>query len=208
MGLVLFLAAGDLSWSWAWLYLSLYTLGVVINALFLLPKSPELVAERGEPKEGVKEWDRKLTLPGAIFWLLTFLVAGLDYRFGWTGMVSFYLHILGLLIYLIGNVFTMWALNENVYFSTAVRIQEERGQTVVSSGPYALVRHPGYIGMILHVSSLPLLFGSLWAFIPALMMDVLTVIRTSLEDRTLQEELAGYRDYAEKVRYRLLPGVW
>jgi protein-S-isoprenylcysteine O-methyltransferase Ste14 len=208
MGLVLFAASGDLSWVWAWVYLGIYTLGVIINAFFLLPKNPELVAERGEPKEGVKEWDRKLSLAGALLWLLTFLVAGLDHRFGWTATMFIYLHLLGLLIFMLGNALTVWALYVNAFFSTSVRIQEDRGQTVVSTGPYAFVRHPGYVGMILHIAGLPLLFGSIWAYVPALLMVGVTVIRTSLEDQTLQDELQGYKDYTEQVRYRLLPGIW
>lgn len=208
MGLILFLSSGDLAWGWAWLYLGIYTLGVIVNAFVLLRRNPELVAERGEPKEGVKDWDRQLTIVGALLWLLVFLVAGLDHRFGWSGGLPLWPHLLGLLMYVVGNAITMWALNTNTFFSTSVRIQEDRGHTVVNTGPYAIIRHPGYSGMFLHITGIPLMLGSLWAFIPAFLMDAISILRTLLEDQTLQEELDGYRAYSEEVRYRLMPGVW
>lgn len=99
-------------------------------------------------------------------------------------------------------------MTANTYFSTAVRIQSDRGQTVCSTGPYRFVRHPGYVGFVLQSISVPFLLGSLWALIPGIVATVLMIIRTSLEDRTLQAELPGYQDYVHKVRYRLVPGIW
>jgi len=116
--------------------------------------------------------------------------------------------MVGLALILAGYVLASYALIENAYFSGTVRIQEERGHKVVSSGPYAWVRHPGYLGSLLASLGIPLLLDSVWAFIPAIIIGVFFIIRTSLEDHFLQENLAGYREYAQKVRYRLLPGVW
>ena len=96
----------------------------------------------------------------------------------------------------------------NRFFSTMVRIQADRGQTVATAGPYRYVRHPGYVGYSVSFFGMALALGSLWALVPAVLMACLLVVRTALEDRTLQDELAGYTDYARQVRYRLLPGIW
>jgi protein-S-isoprenylcysteine O-methyltransferase Ste14 len=116
--------------------------------------------------------------------------------------------LLGLLGYALGNLIFSWSMASNPYFSGVVRIQEERGHTVAMGGPYRIVRHPGYVGYILFTLSTPLALGSLWGFVPAVLASLGMVVRTGLEDRTLREELAGYKDYARRVRYRLLPGVW
>jgi protein-S-isoprenylcysteine O-methyltransferase Ste14 len=108
----------------------------------------------------------------------------------------------------LGWALFMWAMGANAFFSEAVRIQEERGHTVVTDGPYRYVRHPGYVGAILALFATPLLLGSLWALIPAGLATIGYVVRTALEDKTLQEELDGYTEYAQQTRYRLLPGVW
>jgi len=135
-------------------------------------------------------------------------VAGLDVRFGWARDPSVAWHLAGAIVLAVGLEVTSWAMLANAYFSTAVRIQSDRGQTVCTTGPYRFVRHPGYVGVILQCISAPILLGSLWALIPGITATVLIVIRTSLEDRTLQAELTGYQDYVRKVRYRLVPGIW
>jgi protein-S-isoprenylcysteine O-methyltransferase Ste14 len=208
MGMLLFFASGDLRWSWAWLYLGTYALGALINGAVMFRRNPSLIAERGEPKEGVKAWDRKLTRFVAPLWLLIFFVAGLDHRFGWTAPLPLWCHIAGLSVYLLGNSLTLWAINANAFFSTSVRIQHDRGHRVVDRGPYAFIRHPGYAGMLLHMLALPIMLGALWALIPAAVMNAGTVLRTSLEDRTLKAELDGYEEYAGRVSERLIPGLW
>jgi protein-S-isoprenylcysteine O-methyltransferase Ste14 len=115
---------------------------------------------------------------------------------------------LGFLLFVFSSFLVVWAMVENPFFEPTVRIQEDRGHRVVSTGPYAVVRHPGYLSGILWTSSIPLIIGSLYAFIPAVLYGVLMVLRTHLEDRTLKDELAGYEEYSEKVRYRLFPGIW
>jgi protein-S-isoprenylcysteine O-methyltransferase Ste14 len=116
--------------------------------------------------------------------------------------------ILALIILLAGYALGSYALIENRFFSGMVRIQADRGQQVVSSGPYRWVRHPGYAGALWSYLAMPLFLDSAWAYLPVVFLTIVLVIRTALEDRTLQDELQGYRDYTKRVRYRLLPGVW
>jgi protein-S-isoprenylcysteine O-methyltransferase Ste14 len=205
---ILFLAAGRLNWIWAWVYLGISLVSVLINAPIMLRTSPETIAERGELKM-TENWDKVVSgfYALAMYFALP-LVAGLDVRFGWAPDPSVAWHIAGAIVLAVGLEVTSWAMLANAYFSTAVRIQSDRGQTVCSTGPYRFVRHPGYVGVILQCISAPILLGSLWALIPGITATVLIVIRTSLEDRTLQAELTGYQDYVQEVRYRLVPGIW
>jgi len=205
---VLFLAAGRLNWLWAWVSLGIYLVSVLINSAFMLHTSPATIAERGRPKE-MKDWDKVVGgLWGLAQSLLLPLMAGLDVRFGWTRELSIPWHVVSAVVFAAGLGLFGWAMKTNTYFSTVVRIQTDRGQTVCSSGPYRFVRHPGYVGAILQAVGLPFLLGSLWALIPGIMAVGLMIIRTALEDRTLQVELPGYREFVQKVRYRLIPGIW
>jgi len=115
---------------------------------------------------------------------------------------------MALILMMLGYLLGTWALIENKFFSGVVRIQQDRGHYVVTTGPYRCLRHPGYAGTLLFYLVMPILFDSLWAFIPSLLFFIVTLLRTSLEDRTLQAELPGYADYAKKTRYRLFPGIW
>jgi protein-S-isoprenylcysteine O-methyltransferase Ste14 len=208
MGLELFLGSGKLNWVWAWVFLGIGLLNVSINAVFMMRTSPETVAERGRPKE-VKAWDKWVgggMLIGQYF--LVPIIAALDIHFGWTGEIPIGWHILGAVVYAVSLGLTGWAMITNAYFSTAVRIQSERGQQVCRTGPYHYVRHPGYVGFFFQALSTPILLGSMWALLFALPAVVLIIIRTVKEDRMLQEELPGYKEYAQEVKYRLLPGVW
>jgi protein-S-isoprenylcysteine O-methyltransferase Ste14 len=174
----------------------------------MLRTNPETVAERGQPQE-MKDWDKLVGgLWGLAIYIVLPLVAGLDVRFAWTGELSLAWHVAGAVAQVIGLALTAWAMIANAYFSTAVRVQSERGHTVCRSGPYRLVRHPGYVGFILQSISLPILLGSFWALVPGIIAAALMVLRTALEDRTLQAELPGYKEYVQEVRYRLAPGVW
>jgi len=156
-----------------------------------------------------KKWDKVVSgLYALAMYLALPSVAGLDERFGWTGDLSVTWHVAGAVVLAAGVGLSAWAMIANAYFSTAVRIQTDRGHTVCSTGPYRFVRHPGYVGFILQALGLPILLGSLWALIPGITATVLMIIRTSLEDRTLQAELPGYQDYVQKVRYHLVPGIW
>jgi protein-S-isoprenylcysteine O-methyltransferase Ste14 len=207
IGAVLFVAAGRLDWPWAWLMLGIYLASVAVNAT-AMRHHPETVAERGRPAE-MKRWDQVISgLWGLAQFLLVPLVAGLDERFGWTAELAAAWHLAGALAFAAGLALFGWAMVTNAYFSTVVRIQAERGHTVCRSGPYRWVRHPGYVGAILQSLAMPLLLGSAWALAPGVAAAALMTLRTALEDRTLQAELPGYREYAQEVRYRLVPGVW
>ncbi len=205
---ILFLSAGRLDWTWAWVYLGICLVSVLINAPIMLCTSPETIAERGELKM-TQKWDRVISglIALAMYFALP-LVAGVDVRFGWTPDLGVPVHVAGAVGLAVGLELSSWAMIANAYFSTAVRIQSERGHTVCSTGPYRFVRHPGYVGFILQSIGPSFLWGSLWALIPGITGAVLIIIRTSLEDRMLQAELPGYLDYVQQVRYRLVPGIW
>lgn len=205
----LFIAAGRLDWLMGWAYLGLFVGSQVLTALILIPTNPALLVERAESREGMKDWDRVLvglvTLVGPVsMWI----VAGLDMRLGWSPPIPEALQVVALAVAALGSLLTIWSMAANAFFSGVVRIQEDRGHTVASGGPYRWVRHPGYAGGILFDLATPLALGSLWTFIPALLTICALVARTALEDHTLRAELAGYEEYAQQTRYRLLPGVW
>ena len=204
---ILFISAGRLDWIIAWVFLGIYILIILISLIFV---DPELIEERSHIGLGAKKWDLVLASLTVVFLFpLTFLIAGLDAgRFHWSPPFPVWVQLLALVIYVMGSAITSWAMVVNKFFSTVVRIQTERGHYVVTSGPYRYVRHPGYTGAIIVSISIPLILGSLWAYIPALIGDCILVIRTVLEDNTLKKELEGYDEYATRVRHRLLPGIW
>ena len=209
----LFIAAGRVDWVMGWVNTGLFVASIVGSRLIALRKNPDLIAERArafqQGREGAKEWDQLLVgLVGLGGPLATWIVAGLDDRFGWSPEVPLAFQLIALAAVVLGYVCAIWAMSANKFFSAVVRIQKERGHTVVSDGPYRFVRHPGYAGGLLAMLATPLALASWWAFIPAGVIVLLTVIRTALEDRTLRQELPGYQEYAGRVRYRLLPGIW
>lgn len=205
IALILFIAAGTIKWFYAWSFLITTVLTVIINAYRV---SPELIAERGRKKENVEKWDPILTKLILVPWFTTYLVAGLDYRWGWSPDLAAGWHWGGLIVYVLGNFFIVWAMTVNHFFSTAVRIQLDRGQTVCSSGPYSYIRHPGYLGMIVYNLATPIALGSIWGLIPALVTAGLFGLRAWLEDNTLLKKLPGYQQYAARTKYRLFPGLW
>ena len=205
LALILFISSGRLNWIWAWAYLGLGLGILVINALIL---PPELIAERGQPGENVKRWDKVLATLTGLPTLAVPIVAGLDERFAWSPQLAPAIHLTGLALFALGQGLFSWAMASNKYFSTAVRLQTDRGQTVATRGPYRYIRHPGYVGFAVSYLGTSLALGSLWALLPAGLIACLLVVRTALEDQTLHDELPGYSDYAQRVRYRLLPGIW
>lgn len=136
------------------------------------------------------------------------MLAGLDERFGWAGAIRIEVQIGALILLGLSYPLFTWAMVSNKFFATTVRIQKERGHTVQTGGPYRFVRHPGYFSLLFTYVTMPLALGSLWACLPAALLIVNLFVRTALEDRTLQNELEGYKEYAARVRYRLIPGVW
>ena len=204
----LFIASGRLDWVMAWVYIGVYLAGMGVNALVLIPTNPELVVERAQFK-GKRDLDRALAGVMALFGPAGIcIVAGLDERFGWSPGIPPALLIAALAIAMLGSLLTTWAMASNRFFYGVLRIAKDRGHTVATSGPYRCVRHPGYVGIIAFDLATPLILGSLWSLIPAALTTYIIILRTVLEDRTLQDELDGYQDYAGQVRYRLLPGVW
>ena len=202
----LFISSRRLDWVMGWVYVGVCVASTVVGALIL---PPELQAERAQVKEGFKGWD----IPLVIFMarvgpLIVLIVAGLDVGARGTTQIPLALQIAGVVLAVLGFALTTWAMMVNKFFSSVVRIQKDRGHTVVTGGPYQAMRHPGYVGAIAFNLATPLILGSLWAFVPTALVVGVTIVRTALEDRTLQEELDGYKEYAQQVRYRLLPGVW
>ena len=209
--LVLFLGAGSFKWPMAWVYLVLHVSVVIGSRLLVYRRNPALLAERGRSlhAEDAAPGDRFLSLfVGLLGSLLVWLVAGLDRRFGWSPPVAVGWQVAALAVVTAGYLLGTWAMVVNAFFSAVIRIQAERGQTVVRSGPYRFVRHPAYAGGLWSALAMPVMFGSYWAFIPAGATVLALIVRTSVEDRLLQQALPGYRDYTRETRYRLLPGIW
>jgi protein-S-isoprenylcysteine O-methyltransferase Ste14 len=208
MAAILFVASGRLDWSMAWDLLGALGLCVVVNLVVLVTRNPELVAARLEFERGATQWDKVLSALLAGLWLLALVVAGLDERFQWSPPLPGSLHLGALGLLVAGDIILLWAMAVNRFFSKIVRIQRERGHRVVTLGPYRWVRHPGYVGWVSMSAAIPFILGSLWALVPVSVAVVGMVVRTALEDRLLRAELEGYAEYADRVRYRLLPGVW
>ncbi len=204
---ILFAAAGTLSWPAAWVYVGIRIVALAIGAFFIIRENPEIINERGRMPKNTKDFDKVFAAIYSPLALILPLVCGLDYRFAWSDM-PLWLSVIGFIGYIPAAIFPYWAMLVNNYLTTTVRIQEERGHQVVTDGPYRFVRHPMYVGLIFGAISMPLLLGSWWALIPGIMMVVAAIWRTSREDQVLQEELPGYAEYAQRTRYRLLPGVW
>jgi len=209
--LVLLITSGRLNWGMAWVYSILSVVLSLGSRIAMARKHPDLVAERANFREAdnVKAWDKKLVpWVAQIGPFIVLVVAGLDKRFGWSPMLPPWVTLIALVISVLGFLFSTWALMENRYFSAVVRIQHERGHAVCKTGPYKIVRHPGYAGGMIWYLMTPLILGTLWAYIPTVFVMALTILRTVLEDKTLQAELPGYQAYTQETRYRLVPGIW
>lgn len=208
MPVILFLPAERVDWGMAWIYVGLLMIGTVTNTLLMMRNNPDLLIERSQIKKGAKVWDQVLVRLVVLGPLVMLIVAGLDKRFGWSPQMPLGVQIFALIVATAGYLLSSWAMMSNRFFSAVVRIQKDREHTVISAGPYRFIRHPGYAGGIIFFLTTPLILSSLWTFVPAGLTTCVTVVRTFLEDKTLQNELDGYKDYTNQVRYRLLPGVW
>ena len=209
--LVLLGCGGDFGWWQAWVYSLLIVVAGIGGRMWAEQRHPGLMAERQniESIQNAKAWDKVLApLMAVSIGYPLVIVAGLDHRYGWSPEFPLWLIVLGFILISLGYAFAAWALAENRFFSSVVRIQTGRGHVVCDTGPYRIVRHPGYAGNIPPLVGIVLALGSVWTLIPAAVALIIAVIRTALEDQTLQEELPGYRDYARRVHYRLIPGIY
>jgi protein-S-isoprenylcysteine O-methyltransferase Ste14 len=208
MAVALFASAGRLDWWPGWAALAVMAAWIAATAFIVIRIHPDLLAERLGPRRGAKTWDVAIMSGLGLAQLARYVVAGLDARYGWTGGMPLAAQLAAMALCVAGYAVVVWATAANAYFSQIVRLQPERGQTVVSGGPYRFVRHPGYAGAIVYECALPILLASWWALGISVVTVLLLVIRTALEDRLLRAELAGYAEYAQRVRDRLWVGVW
>ena len=207
-GLIVFLAAGRIDLVWGWALVGVYLAWTATTAVVLIPRCPELLVERATRQKSVKSWDARLMSVIGLLTVVKYVVAGLDLRYAWTAGLPLATHWAALMIGLAAFALLTWSMAANAFFSMIVRIQDDRQHAVADTGPYRIIRHPGYVGSIIFELASPILLGSLWALIPGVIAALLFIIRTSMEDRTLHEELPGYVEFARRTRYRLLPGVW
>jgi protein-S-isoprenylcysteine O-methyltransferase Ste14 len=205
---ILFICAGRMNYIQGWIFLSANILATLMN-YFSIHKNSELINERSKPGEGIKSWDKLLLGLSALIYLIIIVLAGLDSgRFQWTLNFSWKISITGVILMIAGQIIFLTARSQNKFFSTVVRIQKERGHFVCDTGLYKIVRHPGYTGSIISLMGLPLITTSVWSIIPTLIAIILLLVRTSLEDKTLKNELQGYPEYSDKTRYKIIPYVW
>ncbi len=207
---VLFASAGTLDWPGAWIYLGLSVAITVAGGLWLLRRDPGLLEERlgSLLQRDQKGWDKVFMMVMLALWVGWLVLMGLNAkRFHWSH-VPFSFQMLGLALLLLATYVIWLTFRENSYASPVIKIQKERGHRVVSTGPYAYVRHPMYAGAVLYIIGIPLLLGSWWGLAASILIIVLIAVRAVLEERTLAAELEGYAQYAARVRYRLVPYLW
>jgi len=209
MAIAFFVSAGNLNIKRAWVYFAILSAVYIGSCLVFIKFNPELLNERAKDRDNTKSWDKILLL---LYWLIGFfginIVAGLDVgRFGWSELSGTYM-VPGAVMYVAASAFGVWAMIVNKHFEATVRIQSNRDHQVIKEGPYKIVRHPGYLSVLMGILAVPLMTGSLYAFSCSVAVIIIMTIRTFLEDRMLQNELKGYREYTKEVKYRLIPFVW
>ena len=202
LGLAFFLLAGTLKFWEAWIYLTYFFAITLFMVIYFAKKNPELLTSRSEFKDKSKA--REIP-PFLNLFLLVYVVPGLDFRFGWSA-VSVWMIIGANIIVCLAYILILIVFNENSYASAVVKLENE--QNVISTGPYAIIRHPMYAGMMLMTLLTPLALGSYWAYIPCIFFLPWLYLRTKNEEVLLLEGLEGYRDYSKKVKYRIIPFVW
>jgi len=203
---VIFVSAGRWNYWQGWTYFLMWVAMQLINS-FLLPL--ELIDERSQIKAGTKKWDVLIYVIIALLSYIVPLIASLDGgRYHWTGKYPIWVNILAFSIILLDSIVFVYSMQVNRFFSATVRIQKDRDQYVIDKGPYSFVRHPGYSSMLISYVLAGFAMNSKWALLPGCVMAAVFIIRTKLEDVTLQNELPGYKEYASRVKYRLFPGIW
>ena len=203
-----FIAAGTFNDLRGTTNLTLYLFVSIVACVIMFSGHQETLNERGKKQKNTKGWD-KILLP--IYWLIAYFgiyfVAGLGVRLEWS-VLSIYWFYIGVILYLISSILTVWSVIENKHFETTARIQDDREHKVITTGPYRIVRHPGYSGIVIWAIASALMFGTLTVGIVAFVIIATICVRTFLEDKMLKEELIGYMEYSKSVRYRLIPFVW
>ena len=199
-------------WDWweAWVYAIISILGFIISRFLASRKNPDLLVERSEylQHKNTQSWDKALSPISGVGGVLMVIIAGLDSLHGWSPEYSLSIKIFSIALFIAGYALGSYALIANKFFSGTVRLQVDRGHHVISSGPYGWIRHPGYASALLTYLVTPLLLDSFWIFIPVFLVSITLIIRTALEDRFLKENLDGYMEYSQRVRYRLIPWIW
>ena len=205
---ILFLCAGKSDYFQGWIFLATNVITGLMN-FWTIRNNSELMTERSKVGEGTKSWDKLILGLSSLAYLANVIIAGLDSgRYHWSPDFNWSIYVLGVILAIVGQVVFLTARKENKYFSSVVRIQKDRGQTICDTGIYKVVRHPGYLGMTISLIGLPLITGSVWSIIPIGISIILLFIRTALEDNMLKEELPGYTEYTERTRQRLIPKIW
>lgn len=205
---ILFISAGRIDYWQGLVYSGIGLIMFVLNYT-VLSAEPELIAERSKPGKGTKQWDKTILILSLPVTILMYITAGLDSgRYHWSPDFNPGLYLAGIILTLTGQLLFLTAQKQNRFFSSTVRIQTDRNHIVCDTGLYKIIRHPAYLGSIIQSAGFPLLFGSLWSMVPVCLSIILILIRTSLEDKTLINELKGYSVYTLKTRYRLIPYVW
>jgi len=204
----LFVSAGRFCYWQGLVYLAIGFVMMVLNYT-LLRIDPELLKERSKPGQNTKQWDKAILGLTLLATIAMYIVAGLDSgRYHWSPDFNMVLTLLGMVLTAAGQLLFLVAQKQNRFFSSTVRIQTEREHMVCDTGLYRVVRHPAYMGSVVQSVGFPLLLGSIWSILPVGLLIILLIARTSLEDKTLQDELKGYQEYSGKTRYRLIPFVW
>ncbi len=205
---LLFATAGSFYIFRYWIFIIINLIYTILALRLLYKKNSELLNERGKKKDDIKSWDSYLVkFHNIILILILPLIIGLDFRLNWS-YLNYYYMILGYIFYLISNILVLSSMFANTHFETNVRIQTDRNHKVITSFPYNIVRHPGYLGTILWALAIPLILGSLLAYIPSIIAISILIIRTHLEDKTLINELKNYEYYTKKTKYRIFPLIW
>lgn len=205
---IIFISAGRIDYAQGLAYVAIGLFMVVLNYT-VLRIEPELQKERSKPGEDTKKWDKAILGISFLVTILMYIIAGLDSgRYRWSPDFHWSFYLLGAILTTLGQLLFLIAQKQNRFFSSTVRIQINRDQSVCDTGLYKIVRHPAYLGSIIQSIGFPFIFGSAWSTIPICAMIILLIIRTNLEDRTLKNELKGYLDYSEKTRCKIIPYVW
>ena len=205
---IIFISAGRIDYWQGIIYVIIgLIMGVLNYTVFRI--DPGLLNERSRPGEGTKNWDKIILGLSFLVTISMYITAGLDSgRYHWSPEFHWSLCLTGIILTISGQLLFLIAQKQNKFFSSTVRIQTDREHTVCETGLYKTVRHPAYLGSIIQSLGFPLLFGSLWSIIPICLLIILFITRTSLEDKTLKNELKGYSEYSDKTRYRIIPYIW